>query len=54
MVVRSSEVKLSKYDDIRMDTVKDNTREYIFARQDIDRKKPVPFGRYVFTPIGNT
>ena len=43
MVCRSSEVLLSKYDDIIMETVKDNNREYWFAVQGIDQTKTGTF-----------
>ena len=39
MVGSSSEILLSKYDDIIMETIKDNNGEYFFAVQGIDRTK---------------
>ena len=43
MVGRSSEVLLSKYYYIRMETVKDNNREYFIAVQGIDQTKTGTF-----------
>ena len=43
MVGRSSEASLSKYDDIRMETVKENNIEYCDSVQGIDRTKSGTF-----------
>ena len=43
VVGRSSEVLLSKYDDVRMETVKGTNREYCVAVQGIDRIKTGTF-----------
>ena len=43
MVGRWSEVSLSKYDNIIMETVKDNNGEYFVAVQGIDRTKTGTF-----------
>ena len=54
MVGRSSEVSLSKYDNIIIETVKDNNGQYCVVVQGIDRKKTVPFRRYIFILIEDT
>ena len=50
MVGRLSEVSLSKYDDIRMETVRDNTREYCVTVKGIDRTKTGTFQEICIYP----
>ena len=50
MAGRFSEVYLSKYDDIIMETVKDNNGEYFVAVQGIDWKKTGAFQEICIYP----
>ena len=50
MFGRSSEVSLSKYDDIRMETVKYNNRDHCVAVQCIDQTKTGTFQEICIYP----